>query len=703
MKITPGSTAYSYLRMSTKSQIAGDSLRRQEELSTDYAKRNGLVLAEDNIYTDSGISAFRSKNLESGALSELLLLINSGKVVKNSYLLIESFDRLSRDNIMIALEGFIGILNAGVNIVTLVDEQIYFAGHVEPMQLMLSITLMAQANEESLIKSRRLSASWDNKRNKANSEKLTKNCPAWLELNSDRKSFSTIENAVETVQLIYELAVNGQGSGQITRYLNSKKIPTISTKNTWIISYVTKILKNRAVFGEFQAYKTENGKRLPKGVPVTDYYPIIIPEKTFTLVQAGRKNRDINGRGRIGKTKANLFTGLVKCGYCSSVMELIDKGPSPKGGKYLKCSNLIHGTDCVKGSWPAPQFEKSFLTYAHKIDFSIILKNKKSDDKISDAEYKLAKIDTKITTNKKLVKNFRLALREKGANYVVLSNEIGMYQNEITELEAKHKQNISELSELKLKQTGSDDVTALFELLTNSPKDEILATRVKFADGLKGVVKKIECYVSGLKNVDDFIHPGIIAEGYFTQWEGNPTFKITLIDDSEKVIVVDKKNRLQYLFSQTSNTDKKGEHDNTVFQVFDSKYKYFDPNEITFSAHYKNILKSVRTVPIDKSGSGKPVFDLTDFDENSKTAAEFEYLGWLIATARENVESISFLTDNQYELYELMFEKYKFSGVLEKGADLSYEQLKSRHKNSPTYASELIKFIVTDLNVKVDD
>ncbi|MGL1921327.1 MAG: recombinase family protein [Hyphomicrobiales bacterium] len=690
MKILPGSTAYSYLRMSTKSQISGDSLRRQTEMSINFAKKHGLLLADENIYSDMGISAFRSKNIETGSLGELLELIKFNKVSKGSYLLIESFDRLSRDKVMVALGGFIDILNAGVNIVTLIDEQVYFADDVEPMQLMVSITIMARAYEESFSKSVRLSASWAEKRKNVGKLKLTRICPAWLDLNTDRTAFIVNKEKAETIKQIYDSAINGQGSNQITKQLNASGTPTISKSKAWSISYITKILKNRAVFGEFQAYKKVNGKRLAQGSPSQGYFPKIVSESDFIIVQSCRTKRQVSGKGRIGDTKANLFTGLIKCGYCKSSMHLTNKGDGPKGGKYLKCSNLVKGINCVMGSWPAPMFEKSFLTYAHKIDFSAILKNRKSDDEISKSEYKLAKIEEEVDKNQITLKKLESALYDPESNVSVLSKRIGINEEAAIALKAQNKQAIAELSALKLKQSDSQSVTALFELLSNTPKDEMLAARIKLADGLKGVVTRIDCFVDGLHNVEQNIDKEVLEEEYFTQWKGNPTFLLTLIDGSEKVVVMDRKNRLQYLFSQTRDED------GTVFQIFNTSAQGYKPNERSLEEYYKNIIESVRTLSIKPSDSGKPILDMSCIPTYAEAADDLNYIGWLITTASQNKDSIFDLTSRQLALYELLLEKSTFSGVLKKPS--TYEELKLASKNSLSSPTELIKLTNTNLN-----
>ncbi|MEO8320021.1 MAG: recombinase family protein, partial [Bradyrhizobium sp.] len=94
--------AYSYLRMSTDLQLKGDSRRRQLEASKVYAEAEGLDLADGAQLEDIGISAFKGDNARHGALGHFLSAVKAGSVPKGSYLIVESLDRLSREEILAA-------------------------------------------------------------------------------------------------------------------------------------------------------------------------------------------------------------------------------------------------------------------------------------------------------------------------------------------------------------------------------------------------------------------------------------------------------------------------------------------------------------------------------------------------------------------------------------------------------------------------
>ena len=277
--------AFSYVRMSTELQLKGDSLRRQTELSEQYALKHGLEIARDFDLHDIGVSAFKGDNVNKGALGRFLEAIETGKVPRGSFLLVESLDRLSRQKINNSIAIFLQITQSGVNIVTLADDQVYRAGDTDFQQLIYSIVIMARANEESAMKSARIAAAWKNKRDHIGDCIMTKWCPAWLQANDDRTGFNIIPDRVKIVRKIYDSAAEGQGSSVITRLLNKEGVAAFGKSNGWLESYVTKILKNRATLGEYQPHTRIGGKRVASGPVVAKYYPIlgVLDHPTFVL------------------------------------------------------------------------------------------------------------------------------------------------------------------------------------------------------------------------------------------------------------------------------------------------------------------------------------------------------------------------------------------------------------------------------------
>ncbi len=237
---------YSYHRVSTDLQIKGHGRKRQLEASRAYAAANGLELAEGGELEDIGVSGYTGANLRDGALGGFLDEIRSGGVKPGTTLIVESLDRLSREQVLAAQSLFLSIVQAGINIVTLTDNRVYEAGKTDLGDLIVSLVIMNRAHEESSTKSWRLSAAWKNKRNSAASKKpMTKWCPAWLILADDRSEYLEIPKRVNVVQQIFKDCADGIGIYKIAHRLNQSKTPTFNELDGWHQSYVAKILANK--------------------------------------------------------------------------------------------------------------------------------------------------------------------------------------------------------------------------------------------------------------------------------------------------------------------------------------------------------------------------------------------------------------------------------------------------------------------------
>jgi chaperonin cofactor prefoldin len=360
------------------------------EYSEQVAAKIGLVLDDSFRFTDRGLSAYTGAHRTKGALGEFLRLVEQGAVPEGSVLLVESLDRLSREQVLDALTQFTGIIRAGIKVMTLADNMEYDRESINANfgQLLMSLVIMARAYEESATKSRRAIATWAEKRKRAASgeRKLTARCPEWLKLSEDRKSFIVLTERAQVINQIYEMKLVGKGSGLIEQELNKSDV--WKPKNGWRKSYINKNLRNRAVIGEFQPHgkvkakaKDERGKeiekveRQPVGDPIPDYYPAIVEKELFNRVQAAiQQNAKTLGKGggRNGNV-SNLFRHLAACSKCGGPMAYMNKGPKPKGGQYLQCDTAGRGLGCSKKTVRYDVLEPMILTYCEGLDAADIL------------------------------------------------------------------------------------------------------------------------------------------------------------------------------------------------------------------------------------------------------------------------------------------------------------------------------------------
>ncbi len=322
-----------------------------------------------------------------------------------------------------------------------------------------------------------------------------------LKVSDDRSEFTPISERVKVVQKIYNDAANGQGSGLITRRLNEDDIAPFGKSNGWITSYVVKILKNPAVFGEFQPHQRVDGKRLPVGPVIENYFPTIVNKDLFYKVQTARASRDKGaGSGRIGKKFSNLFTHLAKCDYCGASMQFVDKGKGPKGGKYLKCSAAHRGMDCVVKAWRYADFETSFFNFVREINLKEIIEG-------SNKRLEKTKIRQKISE----LQNHKKTLDDRIEKLVDMLTDTDMPQ---APLKAKLKKTTAEISDLEtqisslqgaLETTVEDvplnieDIAEQISSISNFEQETNFDKRFMIAKHLKSFVKEIKMASDGIK------------------------------------------------------------------------------------------------------------------------------------------------------------------------------------------------------------
>ena len=398
-------TAYSYVRFSTPTQLHGDSLRRQLQLSEVYAERRGLTIDKTLHLRDLGVSAFKGKNIKEGALAGFMEAIKLGKVKRGSFLLLESLDRLSRDEVGEALGLFLDIIRSGITIVTLVAPEQEFSKESinNPGNLFVAIGSMMRAHEESAMKSHRLSKAWEQKKKNAATKPISRQVPGWIELIDSECRL--IPDAAKAVKLIFRLALDGHGATAITRHLNVNGIPIIGkTKRStkWNTSYVKRILANRACIGEYQPHTGHVSNRTPSGPPILNYYPAVVSEAQFYKVQASKKPQP-QSAGRPGKSVASLFTSIIFDATDDATMVVVNKGTKIR--PYLVSGKAMVGVPgSTYRSFPYKDFEDAFLAFVSELKASDVVpvatKKNTAEDQLESEEAKL--IDTDSTTKQLL-------------------------------------------------------------------------------------------------------------------------------------------------------------------------------------------------------------------------------------------------------------------------------------------------------------
>jgi len=255
-------------------------------------------------------------------------------------LLVEAVDRLGRlDHVdMTALIG--GILKAGVDIVTLDDNQRYDSERMNADGAWLLTGKIQQAHSYSDSLSRRLKKSYDSRREKAKKGEPIKIAKAsWLDQDGKLK-----KQEANMVRKAIELYKEGNGTRAIVATLQVM-FGSIAPKDA---KSITRWLTSRALLGEWQGYKV---------------FDALVEHSEFLDLQ-----RLFESRRLVGKPPESFFlSGLIKCGRCGKAFNIRRQKPkptkeAPMGSQayadkpqilYANCRSYLKNASCENNAtWP---------------------------------------------------------------------------------------------------------------------------------------------------------------------------------------------------------------------------------------------------------------------------------------------------------------------------------------------------------------
>lgn len=500
---------YSYVRFSHKKQELGTSFARQSDIQHFVEKHNLIV---DTKLEDLGVSAFRGKNSQKGQLGDFIDLVENGLIEENSILLIENFDRLSRQKVIKSTQIFINLLNRGVDIAVLDTGKIYSKNTLLSSDFFIAVIEFERANAESARKSDFTSSAWNIHRDEMRKTKAvkTRKTPSWIGVSGVVKArpgdesakFFIIENEARKIRKIFDLALS-KGLSETARSVNEWLEPDEPKYSIHQIQY---LLKNRKVIGEHQPMKfheSEMGqmKLMPEGPTIHDYYPSIVDKSIFEEVQEkvlGRKPFS----GKFNKSRLNVFQGFITCYHCHGTIRYMDKSSSERSNKhYFVCTNSMSGK-CVLGkrlTYNASQAMQFFFEKTDRLNLSEIFENDENtlrlNNSIKDAERALKNTNHQL---EQLKKQIREMLRT-GKNISDTLNEMLI---EFETLQREQTNALKTLKEEKETSVAQIEVSRNFNQenileLLNDKSDEATRKRININNHLKQIIENINFFCRG--------------------------------------------------------------------------------------------------------------------------------------------------------------------------------------------------------------
>jgi DNA invertase Pin-like site-specific DNA recombinase len=356
--------AYSYVRFSSPDQRKGDSLRRQTQAAQRYCAAHGLELDTDLTLNDLGKSAFHGANL-SGALGAFMEAVAAGHVEPGSVLIVESLDRLSRQDAWSALPVLQALIGAGISVVTLSPERTLSTAALvaNPFLLMEALLYMIRANEESATKSRRAREAWSSKRAKvaAGVPQYLGKLPSWVRLREGR--FTLDRERVKVIRRMANMVLEGKGQLAIARALNRDGVPPFGRAKQWHKASAYELLRQPSFIGTATlftcSYVAGRMVRTPAGEAL-DYFPPALDVETWTRVQDVISSRAPQRGAHVGKPLNNVFAGLLRCPACEGSVRI----HADRRNRYLVCSSRSQGACDFHIGMRYDTAERSFLIEA---------------------------------------------------------------------------------------------------------------------------------------------------------------------------------------------------------------------------------------------------------------------------------------------------------------------------------------------------
>ncbi|WP_194287854.1 recombinase family protein [Pseudomonas helleri] len=453
---------YAYIRMSTIEQAKGDSERRQLGQIERFLQENDGELVEP-VFLDR-LSSFNGKNIKKGAIKDFLDRVKKGEIEKGSILVIESFDRISRQGGYIAHSVILDIINNGVDIATLSPYKRYSINSENQFIENIEIqTLLYRAHEESRTKSDRITRQHQNRREKAKDKKVVYgSLPFWLVRTSDWIELK--EPEATDVKLCLSL-LKTYGMYTATAKINEqRKSSKIFSKET-----VSHLLNRSAVCGDLQTHRIEydeaGNKIRVQGEVIHDYYPALISRAEFEELRAEiQSRRTTKSTGRVSGFK-NIFRNVMTCSYCFAPMRLSHMKWKKGEKKYLVCTKS-ETNQCIDKGRLWYDYDDVERVFFNEVNLSILTKSLAQKTKIDDAEIE------------KLRSNLLKAEKQKSniLNAIELGTVSKSLVNRLEELEKDSDEIQKSIDELKaenaLKRSQNEAAIFDYEQLDAALNDE---------------------------------------------------------------------------------------------------------------------------------------------------------------------------------------------------------------------------------------
>ena len=413
-----------YPRVSTEMQVDGFSLDGQKSSLRRFADREEMEIV--NIYEDAGKSG---KSIEGRpAFKQMLLDIENGLEI--DYILVYKLSRFGRNaaDILNSLEH---IQAFGVNLICI--EEGIDSSQTSGKLLISVLSAVAEIERENIIEQ-----TMNGRKEKARQGGWNGGFAPYGYFLKDKQLFIQ-EDEAEAVRIIFDKYLNGNmGFHKIANYLNLQGIQKVQRNNgtllLWGTHFIRMIIDNpvycgKISYGRRVREKVKGSKNEYKQVPQEDYiiaegqHEAIISEELWNAAHEKRELTGVKSPSKIGRDRAHLLSGILKCPKCGGPMYTNKHAWTNKDGTYKEVYYYV----CSKAR-AARGKTCEYTTMLKKTDIEPLVIEAireliQNQDFAGEIKSRIGKeIDTS-TLNREL-KNYEAKLKEVELNKTRLENEI---------------------------------------------------------------------------------------------------------------------------------------------------------------------------------------------------------------------------------------------------------------------------------------
>ena len=413
-----------YPRVSTEMQVDGFSLDGQKSNLRRFADREEMEIV--NIYEDAGKSG---KSIEGRpAFKQMLFDIENGLEI--DYVLVYKLSRFGRNaaDILNSLEH---IQSFGVNLICI--EEGIDSSQTSGKLLISVLSAVAEIERENIIEQ-----TMNGRKEKARQGGWNGGFAPYGYFLKDKQLFIQ-ENEADAVRIIFDKFANtNMGFTKIAKYLNLQGIEKISRANgsltQWSTHFVRMIIDNpvycgKIAFGRRAREKVKGTKNEYKQTPQENYilaegqHEAIISEELWNLAHEKRELTGVKSPSKIGRDRAHLLSGILKCPKCGGPMYTNKHAWTNKDGTYREIYYYVCSKARAERGKSCDYTATLKKTDIEPLVIEAIRELIKNQDFAGEIKSRIVKeIDTS-TLNREL-KNYESKLREIELNKTRLENEI---------------------------------------------------------------------------------------------------------------------------------------------------------------------------------------------------------------------------------------------------------------------------------------